>query len=129
MAQPVWLRLGINPCTKRSLFQFPVKAHAQVVDPVPSGGPAGGGQSMFSLIDVSISLLSLKINRGKIFLKRPCMMGQQKKGQVTSPCFPLLPNPPFPFKNLVSLLAVVAQERRLCGGIKRGTKKCFGCDR
>lgn len=26
-----------------------------------------------------------------LYLKRPCMMGQQKRGQVTSPCFPSLP--------------------------------------
>nr|KAF6452964.1 hypothetical protein HJG59_008245 [Molossus molossus] len=48
--------LSIDPCTRRSPVQFPVRAHAQVVGQIPSGGHAGGGQSMFSVIDVSVSL-------------------------------------------------------------------------
>nr|KAF6407346.1 hypothetical protein HJG59_009970 [Molossus molossus] len=48
--------LSVDPCTKRSLVRFSVKAHAQVVGLIPRGGHAGGSQSMFSLIDVFISL-------------------------------------------------------------------------
>nr|KAF6500836.1 hypothetical protein HJG59_007875 [Molossus molossus] len=67
--------LSIEPCSKRSLVQFPVRTHAQVVDPIPSGGYAGGGQSIFSLIDVSISLsfslpLSLKSIKEKKSFKQ-----------------------------------------------------------
>nr|KAF6450455.1 hypothetical protein HJG59_008349 [Molossus molossus] len=65
--------LSINTCTKRLPVSFPVGAHAQVVGQVSSGGGhAGGGQSIFSLIDVlSLSLspfltLSLKINKGAL---------------------------------------------------------------
>nr|KAF6501174.1 hypothetical protein HJG59_008130 [Molossus molossus] len=59
-----------RPCTKRSPVQFLVRAHAQGVGSIPSGGHAGGSQSMFSLTDVSISLslflpLSLKSIKGK----------------------------------------------------------------
>nr|KAF6416211.1 hypothetical protein HJG59_009491 [Molossus molossus] len=55
--------LSMDPCTKRSPVQFLVRAHAQIVGQIPSGGHAGGRQSMFSLINVSLSLslpLSLK---------------------------------------------------------------------
>ena len=39
--------LDVIPQTKRSLVQFPLRLHAQVVGLVPSWGHAGGNQLMF----------------------------------------------------------------------------------
>nr|KAF6433747.1 hypothetical protein HJG59_008822 [Molossus molossus] len=59
--------LSINPCTKRSPVQFPVRARGQVVGPIPFGGHVGGGQSMFSLslpLSLPLSLKPIKKRKG-----------------------------------------------------------------
>nr|KAF6480888.1 hypothetical protein HJG59_010682 [Molossus molossus] len=61
--------LSINPCTKRLPVRTPVRAHAQVIGLIPSGGHAEGSQSIISLINVSVSLplpsFLSKINKEK----------------------------------------------------------------
>nr|KAF6433890.1 hypothetical protein HJG59_008939 [Molossus molossus] len=79
--------LNDDPGTKRSPVSFPVRAHAQVVGLIPSGGRAGGGQSMFSLIDVSVFpsfFLSLKlIKEKKIFVGPwPVLFSSQSIGRA-----------------------------------------------
>ena len=72
----VWFSgLGIVPQTKRSPVWFPFRAHAWVVDQVPSWGYERGNQSMFLFAHQCFSPylspsfpLSLKINK-YIFLK------------------------------------------------------------
>nr|KAF6399873.1 hypothetical protein HJG59_010140 [Molossus molossus] len=54
--------LSVNPAPRGRRFDSPVRTQAQAVGQIPSGGRAGGGHSMFSLIDVSVSLsLSLPL--------------------------------------------------------------------
>ena len=60
-----WLSgLSADLRTKRSLVQFPVRAHAWVVGQVPIWGRERGNPSIFPLhITVSVPPRSLKINK------------------------------------------------------------------
>lgn len=59
--------------------------------------------------------------------KQPCMMGSERRPSHCT-LFPCPPCLPVPFKNLVSLLTVVAQGRKRCGGVRKAQRN-LECDR